>query len=267
MITGKTKLYAILADPISHVRTPEVFNERFARDGSDAVLVPIHVAPEGLPAMLAALRVMKNLGGVIVTVPHKTAVVSLCDELGEAARIIGAVNAVRREDDGRLVGDNFDGTGFLAGLRLQGYEPAGRRVLLLGAGGAAAAIAFALASAGVAQLTIANRTRSKAEELVERLVKFVTACHIAAGDADPTGHDLVINTTSLGMKPDDPLPIDVTLLSPDMTVAEIIMKPETTPLLAAAKGKGCPVHYGRHMLDQQIRLMAKHIGATASSGD
>jgi shikimate dehydrogenase len=267
MITGNTKVYGIVGDPISHVRTPEVFNELFAQNGSDAVVVPIHVAAEGLAAMLAAFRVMRNLGGVIVTVPHKTAVVALCDELGEAARMIGAVNAVRREDDGRLVGENFDGTGFLAGLRSQGHEAAGRRVLLLGAGGAAAAIAFALASAGVAQLTIANRTRRKAQEIVERLKKLMPGSPIVAGDADPTGYDLVINTTSLGMKADDPLPIDVSLLTPDMTVAEIIMKPETTPLLAAAKAKGCPVHYGRHMLDQQIRLMANHIGATAALAD
>ena len=255
MITGHSKIYAIIADPISQVRTPEVFNEFFAQNKSDAVLVPIHVAPEGLEAVLNAFRAMKNLGGFVATVPHKTAVAALCDELGDAGRAIGSVNAVRREADGRLIGNMFDGAGFVAGLRAQGRDPAGCRALLIGAGGAAAAIAFALAEAGVASLTIANRTRSKAEEVVARVTGYFPDRSIRVGDADPTGHDLVINATSLGMKAGDPLPLDSALLTTTMTVAEIIMKPETTPLLAAAKARGCAVHYGRHMLDEQVRLI------------
>ena len=264
MITGKTKIYAIIADPISHVRTPEVFNEFFEQNSSDAVLIPVHVAPDGLEAVLAAFRSMKNLGGFVTTVPHKTAVAALCDDLCDAGRAIGSVNAVRREADGRLIGNMFDGTGFVAGLRKQGHDPAGLRVLLVGAGGAAAAIAFALVEAGVASLTITNRTRSKAEKIADRTAKFFPDHLISVGDADPTGFDLVINTTSLGMKADDPLPIDAALLTPSMTVAEIIMKPETTPLLAAAKARGCTIHYGRHMLDEQIRLIADFIGATGA---
>ncbi|MDD2366700.1 MAG: shikimate dehydrogenase [Desulfuromonadaceae bacterium] len=264
MINGKTKLYAIIADPISHVRTPEVFNELFSLNCCDAVLVPIQVAPEGLKAVLAAFRAMKNLGGFVTTVPHKTAVAALCDELGDAGRAIGAVNAVRRETDGRLIGNMFDGAGFVAGLRSQGYDPVGRRALLVGAGGAAAAIAFALVEAGVASLTVANRTRSKAEEIAVRIAKYFPDRPIVAGNADPAGHDLVINATSLGLKADDPLPIDTTRLTPAMTVAEIIMKPETTQLLAAAKARGCTIHYGRHMLDEQVRLIADFIGAMGS---
>lgn len=264
MITGKTKLYAIIADPVSHVRTPEVFNEFFSESGCDAVVVPIQVAPEGLQAVLTGFRDMKNLGGFIVTVPHKTAVAALCDELGAAGRATGSVNAVRREVDGRLIGNTFDGAGFVSGLRSQGIDPAGCRVLLVGAGGAAAAIAFALAEAEVASLTIANRTRSKAEQIAARIAGYFPDRTIRVGAVDPTGHDLVINATSLGLNVDDPLPLDVSLLTADMTVAEIIMKPETTPLLAAAKASGCAIHYGRHMLDEQVRLIADFIGATGS---
>lgn len=261
MITGKTRLYAIIADPVAQVRTPEVFNDIFAQNGCDAVLVPVHVAPEGLEAVLAGFKAMKNLGGFVTTVPHKTAVAALCDELGAAGRAIGSVNAVRREADGRLVGDMFDGTGFIAGLRSQGHEPAGRRALVVGAGGAASAIAFALVEAGVASLTLANRTRSKAEEIASRLAALFPDRQVTVGDADPTGHDLVVNATLLGMKPDDPLPVDPILLTPAMTVAEVVMKPETTPLLAAASAKGCTIHHGRHMLDQQVRLILNHLGA------
>lgn len=202
---------------------------------------------------------MKNLGGFIVTVPHKTAVAKLCDELGTAGQAIGSVNTVRRTKDGRLIGEMFDGTGFVKGLKLRGHDPAGRRVLLVGAGGAASAIAFALAQAGVRSLTIANRTGAKAREIAARVAKFFPALPIQVGAADPTGHDYVVNATSLGMKETDPLPVDAGLLRPSMIVAEIIMKPALTPLLVKAKEQGCTVHYGRHMLDEQVRLMAEFI--------
>ncbi|WP_305044953.1 shikimate dehydrogenase family protein [Geoalkalibacter sp.] len=261
MITGHTKIFAIIADPITQVRTPEVFNAYCAGRGIDGVLVPVHVGAEGLDAVIAGFRQMKNLGGFIVTVPHKTAVASLCDELGAAGELVGAVNAVRRENDGRLVGNMFDGVGFIAGLKSQGYDPAGKKALLLGAGGAAGAIALALAEANVAALTIANRTPDKAHNIKERVLVHYPDLPLNLGPPDPQGFDLVINATSLGMKDSDPLPIDARLLTPVMMVAEIIMKPETTTLLAAAQKQGCSVHYGRHMLDEQIRLMADFVGA------
>lgn len=263
MITGNTKLYAIVADPIAQVRTPEVLNAYFESNSMDAVLVPVHVGVEGLEAAFTAFRSMKNLGGLIVTVPHKTAAAQLCDELGAAGQAIGAVNAIRRTADGRLVGNMFDGAGFVSGLRAQGHEPAGMRVLLVGSGGAAGAIAFALAQAGVASLVIANRTRAKAQDIVDRVLSAFPQVSVAVGEPDPAGYELVINATSLGMKASDALPLDVTRLTPDTVVAEIIMKPELTPLLAQAQAVGCRVHFGRHMLDEQVRLMAEFIAADA----
>jgi shikimate dehydrogenase len=260
-ITGRTRLYAIVADPVGHVRTPMVFNARFAAKGTDAVLVPLHVPPAGLPDLFRAARAMKNLGGLIVTVPHKSAAVALCDEVSDMARAIGAVNTIRREPDGRLLGEMFDGPGFLAGLRQEGIEPRGRSVLLSGAGGAANAIAFVLAQAGVARLTIANRTSARAEELAARVRRYAPTVEISAGPPDPTGHELVVNATSLGLKEEDALPLDVDRLTPGMIVAEIIMIPEQTKLLREAARRGCRVHLGRHMLDTQVELMARFIGA------
>ena len=260
-ISGRTRLFAIVADPVGHVRTPEVFNARFAARGADAVLVPLHVDAAGLPAAFAAFRGMKNLGGVVVTVPHKTAALALCDEVSETARAVGAVNTVRREPDGRLVADMFDGEGFLAGLRSQGIEPEARRVYLAGAGGAANAIAFGLARAGVARLTIANRTARRAEELVARIRARYPRLDAGVGGPNPAGHDLVVNATSLGMREGDPLPLEAGGLAAGATVAEIIMKPERTPLLLEAARRGCRVHLGRHMLDCQIELMARFMGA------
>lgn len=257
MITGNTRLFAILADPVAQVRTPQVLNDHFAAHGLDAILVPMHVASSDLEQVLGGMRRMKNLSGFIVTVPHKIAMAGLCDELGPAARAIGSVNTVRRTADGRLVGEMFDGSGFVGGLRAQGHDPDGKRVLLIGAGGAASAIAFALSGAGARRVTVANRTRAKAETVVEHVRRALPQADIAVGEADPRGYDMVVNATSLGMRPEDPLPVDVAGLEARTLVAEIIMKPEVTPLLDAARQRGCAIHYGRHMLDCQVDLMAR----------
>jgi shikimate dehydrogenase len=168
-ITGNTRLYGIVADPVSQVKTPQTMRKVFDKRGTDGVLVPMHVAPEGLPAFVQALRGVLNFGGMIATVPHKTAMVDLCDDITPAARLVGAVNIVRRNADGSLSGDILDGQGFLAGLRQHGIEPSGMRVFLSGAGGAAKAIAFALADAGVGCLDFYNRTPAKAQDIIARL--------------------------------------------------------------------------------------------------
>lgn len=259
-ITGTTRLFGILADPIHHVRTPQAVNAYARERGYDGVLVPMHVTPDNLATVVDGLRRMENLGGVIVTVPHKTAIAALCDELSPNARRIGAVNAVRREPDGRLVGEMLDGAGFVRGLQTHGIDPTGVRTYLAGAGGAANAIAFALAGAGVASLTIANRTRAKAEDLKARLAEAYPDLPVEIGTPDPSGHGLVVNGTSLGLKDGDALPFDAARLTPDQTVAEIIMQPEETAILAAAKARGCRTHPGRPMLAEQVALMCDFLG-------
>ena len=260
-ITGKTRLYAIVADPILQVKTPQQINRLFAQRGIDAVFVPVHVPAAGLVRWVAAMRDVINLGGIVVTVPHKTEIARLCDALTPAAAMVGAVNVVRREPDGSLVGDILDGQGFVAGLRVNDIEPAGKRVYLAGAGGAASAIAFSLAQAGVAGLTIHNRTRARVEELIPRLRDACPAVEVRVGSADSSGHDLVINATSLGMGEGDPYPLDVNSLTPAQTVAEIIMRPEMTPLLVAAQSRGCRIQLGMPMLAAQVELMARFMGA------
>lgn len=259
-IDGKTKLYAIVADPIEQVKTPQTLNPLMSQRGFNGVLVPIQVAPENLAAWFEGLRGIKNFGGLVVTVPHKQAIAKLCDEVSQAAHLIGAVNVVRREPDGKMIGDILDGQGFVAGLRANDIEPAGKRVFLAGSGGAANAIAFALAEAGVAALGIHNRTVAKAEGLIQRLSQPYPSLAACVVGADTTGYDLVVNATSLGMKEGDPQPLEVNSLTPDQVVAEIIMSPETTPLLAAAQTKGCKVHYGLPMLRSQANLMAAYVG-------
>ncbi|MBR0670826.1 shikimate dehydrogenase [Roseomonas soli] len=238
-----------------------MMNTHYDALGHDGVLVPLHVLPEDLATVLDGLRRMRNLRGFIVTVPHKEAIVAFCDTLTDAAREVGAVNVVRREADGRLTGGQFDGEGFIAGLRDAGHEVAGRAVVMAGAGGAGAGLAFAFARHGAARLTIHNRTMAKAEQLAARVRAAYPACDARAGSADPSGHDIVANATSLGMKDGDALPLDVTRLAPPMLAAEVIMTPEVTPFLAEATKRGCATHGGKPMLAAQIPLLARFMGA------
>ncbi len=262
-VTGRTRLYGILADPIGHVKTPEVMHALFRDRGVDGVLVPMHVPPPDLARTLDGLRGLHNFGGFIATVPHKGAMPDLCDEITDEAARIGAVNCVRREPDGRMVGTMLDGIGFVEGLRGAGIDIAGRRVLLTGAGGAASAIAFALAGARVDRLTIANRTVDRARALAARIAEHYPDLPVAAAGSDEGAGacDLVVNATSLGMRPDDPLPVDPGTFVPGQVVAEVIMEPALTPLLKAARSRGCRIHAGLPMLEKQIELMARHMGA------
>lgn len=259
-ITGRTRVYGILADPIDHVKTPEVMNALLRRHGVDGVLIPCHVAPDGLTALVKGLARLENLGGFIATVPHKTAMLALCDEVTPEAGLVGAVNCVRREADGRMIGAMLDGTGFVRALKAAGQPLEGGRVCLAGAGGAASAMAFAMAAAGIAHLTIVNRTAGKSHALAGRLRAAYPTLSVGTDAATVADHDLLVNGTSLGMRPDDDLPFDLSLIHPGQFVAEVIMEPDLTPLLLAAKERGCRVQRGRPMLECQIELMARHMG-------
>lgn len=262
-ITGHTRIWGILADPIKQVKTPQGLNAIMRARGVDGVMVPMHVGSGELDAFVAGLRGMRNLGGVVVTVPHKTAIAGLCDELTDAGRQSGAVNVVRRTEDGRLIGTMMDGEGFVAGLRAGGIEPRGRSAYLAGAGGAANAIAFALARAGVASLTLANRTREKAEALRDRVAQDYPDLPLIIGSDNPGNAEISVNATSLGLAEGDALPFKVDSLGAGQVVAEIIMQPAVTALMAAAQARGCQVHAGYPMLENQLKLMAEFLGMAA----
>jgi shikimate dehydrogenase len=230
MISGRTRIFAIIADPVAHVRTPQALNALFEREGQDAVIVPLQIAAADLETGVAGLRAMRNLGGLVVTVPHKSAVSVLCDTVSERARLAGAVNVVRKEADGALAGDLLDGEGFAAGLEQAGVALAGKRAFLAGAGGAASAIAFALAERGVARLTIANRSQDKAEALARRLAPLFPDLALST-EAGPEDHDIAINATSLGLKEGDPLPFDPARLPAGALVAEVVMQPDIKRML------------------------------------
>jgi shikimate dehydrogenase len=259
-ISGKTKVYGCMADPIGHVRAPSVFNPLFEKHGVDAVMVPLHIPPAGLDAVIAGLRAMPNFMGLSVTLPHKLPIMAHCDEIGRQGRLVGAVNFAAFDENRRLIGDNCDGTGFVNGMLAAGFPVKGREVLMLGSGGAARAIGFSLADSGVARLAITNRTRAKAEELAAAIRAAYPKVPIEVTGPDPRGFDIVVNTTSLGLKESDALPVDPDLLDPTQLMAEIIMNPVDTPILKAAQAKGCRIHYGRPMFDHQVSIIAKLFG-------
>lgn len=253
-VSGYTTVFPIIADPIHHVRTPQTLNALFAKHRYDGIVVPIEVSRSDLGHVVLALRAFRNWGGLIVTVPHKAEMPVFCDRLTARAAAAGAVNVVRRNPDGSLTGELLDGMGFVSGLASAGVDVEGKAVYLAGAGGAASAIAFALAETGVRCLTVVNRSHEKSVDLVARLqARFPAVSFTSQGT--PPGHDIIINGTSLGLHDDDPLPLNPETLRPGMVVAEVIMTPEVTPLLAIAKGIGCVPHPGKAMLDGQLAEM------------
>jgi shikimate dehydrogenase len=265
MINGSTRVVAIVADPIAHVRTPQAFNALMQERGVDAVMVPFNVAPADFAAFMAAAPAIRSLAGLVVTIPYKETILAHCDVVSDAARQAGAVNIVRfGPPDGygarSVDGDNLDGAGFVGGLLAQGHAVAGRRVYLAGAGGAAKAIAHALAAHGVAEIGIFNRSAARAEQLAQDLRQHHPALGVHLANARPAGYALAINATSLGLNEDDPLPFSADALPGDAVVAEVVMKVELTPLLGAAQQHGLAVHFGRHMLGVQLERMGQFLG-------
>ncbi len=264
MIAGSTRLFAIIGDPVAHVRTPIVFNEYFSAQGIDAVCVAIHIGKEDLATGWAGLKSIRNLDGFIVTAPYKAESAALCDRLVDDGAHTKVVNTVRREGDGTYTGTLLDGRGFVAGLTDSGYEVANRSFYIAGAGGAGTALAYALAGSGVKRLTIHNRTRKKAENLVAGVGKAFPQCQVALGTSDASGHDFAVNATSLGLQEKDPHAFDLVSVDRSSVVAEVVMKPQMTPLLAAARDRGHRIHFGTHMLDGQRDMMMDFFGLGTS---
>lgn len=250
--SGKTHLIALLAHPVGHVRASEFFAPIIQAEKRDAFLVPLHVQPKDLPSMVPMLQKISNLKGLVLTIPHKEAMAKLCDEMGPNGHLADAVNTVRFEPDGRLVGDHFDGVGFVNAARANGIEPRGARVLLLGAGGASRAIALAIADEGAEKITINNRTESRAKDLAAVVQAVFEDVEVKAGTADATGHDLIVNCTSLGLKPGDAMPMDPASLASDMRLFDIIA-PRDTELMEAARAAGLGIVIGgRPMVEHQV---------------
>lgn len=252
-ITGTTRIVCIIGDPVSHSLSPSMHNAAFASSGMDWAYVAFRVAPEELTGAVAGLRAL-GVAGFNVTMPHKNKVAQLVDELSDEARIIGAVNTVQVEN-GMLVGHNTDGVGLLHSLSADiGFNVAGKKVVVFGAGGASRAIVVALAQAGCAELTIVNRTQDKADILVDLVRTHFSACQVGAlgVNADYAEvirqADLIVNATSVGMHGAEDTPFDTGLISGNHIVYDIVYDPDETALLSRARARGAKALGGKRML-------------------
>ncbi len=251
-ISGTTRVFLILGDPVAQVRAPEVFNHLFRRHGVDAVLVPAQVAAADLQGFVQHALRAANIDGLWLAIPHKAPMVALLDACDRFGRIAGAVNAVRRRPDGSLEGALFDGVGFVKALDHFGIEARGRTALIVGVGGGGVAIAASLAARGVSRLGLFDPQVGRAAAVAERLhAEFGTDAQ-ARADADPAGFDLVVNASPVGLQRDDPPPFDPARLHADAAVIDIVMKNQPTALLRACHARGIAAHPGYEMLVQQV---------------
>ncbi|MEJ2137156.1 MAG: shikimate dehydrogenase [Desulfofustis sp.] len=259
-ITGETRVYVVVGDPIRQVRSTELYNKLATDKGLDVVFIPLHFSAADSEAAIAGFRVIKNLDGIIPTIPHKPAFLKMVDELTPRARMVGAVNSIRCMDDGHWLGDIFDGVGYVNGLLANGRSPAGKSVLLIGSGGAGSSMAFALAEAGVSRLLIFDTVMEKAERVAAGVARYFPAVEVSTGAPDPRGFDIVANATPVGMELDDPFPINPELLTPRQLVTEMIMQPEVTKFLQAARNIGCDTQVGYEALKGQAQANMEFFG-------
>jgi len=260
VIRGTTSLIAHIGYPTEAFKSSLIYNPYFEQAGVDAVVVPMGVKPDDYPAFLRSVFTLTNIRGALITMPHKVTTVALLDEVTPTVLIAGSCNAILRRPDGSLLGDMFDGAGFVRGVRRKGRRLPGARVLVVGSGGVGSAIAASLAAERIALISLYDVDAASAERLGERLREHHPALEVRTGTNDPTGHDLVVNATPMGMNDGDPLPMDVSRISPSTFVGEVVMKQEMTAFLRAAQARGCTVQVGSDMLFEQIPAYLEFFG-------
>ncbi|MGY3036666.1 shikimate dehydrogenase [Bradyrhizobium sp. USDA 4354] len=265
---GEMRILGLIGDPVSQVRAPAPMTQRLRHAGLNAAVIPLHVPAVVLPLAFGCLKLIRNLDGLVITVPHKIPMAELVDRCSERARLVGAINVARREADGSWSGDILDGVGFVRGLTHRGFNPEGQSAFVIGAGGAGCAVAAELAMVGAA-VRVFDVSSDRASALATRLSR--AGYPVTAADTpDPSGFSLVVNATPLGMRPDDRLPLDPALLSPEMLVADVVMKPRVTSFLEQARARGCEIQLGEavmlYQLDAQIEFFRENlvVGAPAA---
>jgi shikimate dehydrogenase len=254
MITGKARIAGVMGWPVDHSRSPQLHNFWLHQYGIDGAYIPLAVTPEDFPTAVHALAGLR-FAGVNITVPHKEAALAVVDEAEPNARRIGAVNTIVIDAEGRLVGSNTDGFGFMENLRAgaPGWSAEDGPAVVLGAGGAARAIAAALQQAGAPEIRIVNRTAARARELARDLGAPLITAPWEQRAAALDGAALVVNATTLGMSGNPPLDISLDAVNRDAVVTDIVYVPLRTGLLAAARGRGLRAVDGIGMLLHQAR--------------
>ena len=260
MISGKTTLIAHLGYPTEAFKAPMIYNPWFESKGIDAVVVPMGVKVPDYEMALKSIFRFTNIRGALVTMPHKITTLGLMDEVTPTARVAGACNAILLRPDGTLLGDQFDGAGFVRGIQRKGLKLEGARALVSGNGGVGSAIAASLAAAGVGEMALYDSYEASSDALAGRLREHYPRLIVKTGSNDPAGFDLIVNATPMGMSDSDPLPFDIARIASSTFVGEVVMKKTITPLLAAVQAKGCPFQVGTDMLFEQIPAYLEFFG-------
>ncbi len=259
-VSGATRLYGIVGHPIQQVRSPEMMTAEFHRRGRDALMVPLHVPPEAFDTLVPGLMRLRNLDGLVFTTPFKARACALADELGPQATVVGAINALAHGADGRWRGEMFDGVGCVEAFRRRGLGFAERRVTLIGAGGAGAAIGVAVAFEDPASMRLFDLDPRRAADLADRIGQLGRGIRIEVGEPSAEGCDILINATPVGMLDDARLPLRASALASRLVVLDAVTKPERTPLLALAERCGSTVVFGREMLRGQVDRVVDYFG-------
>jgi shikimate dehydrogenase len=254
LLSGETRLYPIIGDPIAFVESPQKLTASFAEQNHNGVCVPMQVPNGDLEAVMSGLARTPNVDGVLVTMPHKNTAFEYCATVSGRTSALRVVSVIRRNEDSTWHGDMLDGLAFVKAQKDAGAEPAGARVLLLGAGGAGSAIAVALLDERVGELIVHDADESRSAALVE-LLSDSHPGRARVGAADPDGCDMVCNATPMGMAADDPLPVAADLLTSSMFVGDVVAGHGLTPFLEAAQAAGCATAGGRQMVEAVQQLM------------
>ncbi len=265
LINGHTELIAHIGFPTHSFKAPMIYNPWFDKAGINARVMPMGCKPEDFPVFLKALFKLSNIRGALITMPHKVTTIELVDEVRPSAAIAGACNAVRLGANGQLQGDMFDGEGFVRGVLRKGVKLKGADVLVVGSGGVGSAIAASLAAAGVARLALFDVNAASAMGLAQRLKRHYPNVQVQTGSNDPAGFDVVVNATPMGMNDGDPMPVDMSRVSPSTFVGEVVMKAEMTAFLKAAQARGCSFQVGTDMLFEQIPAYLEFFGLPSTT--
>jgi shikimate dehydrogenase len=267
MIDGRTGIIAHIGYPTESFKSSMIYNPFFEQRKINASVVPMGCRSEDYAAFLKLVFRLSNVHGALITMPHKVTTLALVDEASVSARIAGACNAVRLDQRGVMIGDMFDGEGFVRGVRGKGRTVKGASAFVAGSGGVGSAIAASLAKAGASRLGLYDAFPQAMNGLSERLKAHYPNLEVVMGTADPAGYDIVVNATPLGMKTDDPLPMNVERISRSAFVGEVVMKEEITPFLAAVKARGCDYQVGTDMLFEQIPAYLEFFGFGTATSD
>ncbi|BCF95078.1 shikimate dehydrogenase family protein [Paraburkholderia largidicola] len=262
-VDAATRLFFIFGSPISHVRAPVIWSALMKRYGLNAVFLPAHVDSADFDEAIAGIKGLKNVDGMMFTMPHKIAALKHADVLTERAQLVGSINLLRRSASGIWEGDNVDGAGFVAGLKADNVLLDGINVYVHGCGGVGQNIAWSLAMEPIASLTVFDIDSVRAAELAGKIGKKSSA-KVITGTLASRDCGLAINASPLGLKETDPVPFPVVEMLPSAIVADVIMEPMMTPLLTTAQARGLKVHHGRNMMNYAMPIAAAFYGLPSS---